>query len=217
MAHCSLVVVPALEIKSIFHTKVKWTNDDSNLRLIFFPFLQPGSTEIPDTFFIPETPLDGFVASNQMSKWNSCQPLSVHCTTGLLCTFNRANKHLVFVFLFLRDRPYLLYFDVIKCAASANAVSAGMNGLQCPTPQVELGWCRLTPPNCLMLNAVCTDISILNVEYSIIQNEAPLSVCCRCAWHNVPLVSLLWTLQNHHKRLSMKASACHPLTWPLSV
>lgn len=51
-------------------------------------------------------------------------------STGLLCGIG-PNE----------GRPYLLYFDVIQCAASVNVVSAGLNGLQCPTPQVCVEQC----------------------------------------------------------------------------
>uniref|UniRef100_A0A803SM23 Choline transporter-like protein n=1 Tax=Anolis carolinensis TaxID=28377 RepID=A0A803SM23_ANOCA len=35
-----------------------------------------------------------------------------------------------------RDKPFLLYFNLIKCATTVNILAAAMNGLQCPTTQV---------------------------------------------------------------------------------
>lgn len=36
-----------------------------------------------------------------------------------------------------RDRPNLLYFDVLKCAMSVNVMASVLNGFQCPTTQVH--------------------------------------------------------------------------------
>lgn len=52
---------------------------------VFF-FNQPGSTEIPDTSSMPETPLDGIAASDQISNWTSCQFLCIDYTISVLFT-----------------------------------------------------------------------------------------------------------------------------------
>lgn len=36
-----------------------------------------------------------------------------------------------------RDRPNLLYFDILKCATSVNVMASVLNGFQCPTTQVH--------------------------------------------------------------------------------
>lgn len=36
-----------------------------------------------------------------------------------------------------RDRPNLLYFDILKCAMSVNVMANVLNGFQCPTTQVH--------------------------------------------------------------------------------
>uniref|UniRef100_A0A8D2KV47 Choline transporter-like protein n=1 Tax=Varanus komodoensis TaxID=61221 RepID=A0A8D2KV47_VARKO len=40
-----------------------------------------------------------------------------------------------------RDKPFLLYFNIIKCATGLNLVAAAMNGLQCPTTQICVASC----------------------------------------------------------------------------
>lgn len=39
--------------------------------------------------------------------------------------------------LSLRGRANLFYFDILKCATSINVMASALNGLQCPTTQVE--------------------------------------------------------------------------------
>lgn len=39
--------------------------------------------------------------------------------------------------LSLRGRANLFYFDILKCATSLNVMASALNGLQCPTTQVE--------------------------------------------------------------------------------
>uniref|UniRef100_A0A8C8SJI8 Choline transporter-like protein n=1 Tax=Pelusios castaneus TaxID=367368 RepID=A0A8C8SJI8_9SAUR len=36
-----------------------------------------------------------------------------------------------------KDKPFVLYFDLLQCVTSVNILAAAMNGLQCPTPQVQ--------------------------------------------------------------------------------
>uniref|UniRef100_A0A672I149 Choline transporter-like protein n=1 Tax=Salarias fasciatus TaxID=181472 RepID=A0A672I149_SALFA len=36
-----------------------------------------------------------------------------------------------------KDRPYLFYFDILKCATSVNVIATALNGIQCPTTQVK--------------------------------------------------------------------------------
>nr|XP_060615515.1 choline transporter-like protein 4 [Anolis sagrei ordinatus] len=40
-----------------------------------------------------------------------------------------------------REKPFLLYFNLIKCATSVNILAAAMNGLQCPTAQICVSSC----------------------------------------------------------------------------
>lgn len=44
-----------------------------------------------------------------------------------------------------KDKPYVLYFDILSCAAAINIISIAENGLQCPTPQVCVSSCPLAP------------------------------------------------------------------------
>uniref|UniRef100_G1KKL2 Choline transporter-like protein n=1 Tax=Anolis carolinensis TaxID=28377 RepID=G1KKL2_ANOCA len=50
-----------------------------------------------------------------------------------------------------RDKPFLLYFNLIKCATTVNILAAAMNGLQCPTTQICVSSCTdkfwVVPPN----------------------------------------------------------------------
>ncbi|XP_032094883.1 choline transporter-like protein 4 [Thamnophis elegans] len=40
-----------------------------------------------------------------------------------------------------RDKPYLLYFNLMKCVVEANPLAIAMKGLQCPTPQICVANC----------------------------------------------------------------------------
>ncbi|XP_029976358.1 choline transporter-like protein 4 isoform X2 [Salarias fasciatus] len=40
-----------------------------------------------------------------------------------------------------KDRPYLFYFDILKCATSVNVIATALNGIQCPTTQVCVERC----------------------------------------------------------------------------
>ncbi|XP_076772837.1 choline transporter-like protein 4 isoform X2 [Arvicanthis niloticus] len=40
-----------------------------------------------------------------------------------------------------RDKPYVLYFNILSCAVAINVISIAENGLQCPTPQVCVSSC----------------------------------------------------------------------------
>ncbi|XP_042305039.1 choline transporter-like protein 4 [Sceloporus undulatus] len=40
-----------------------------------------------------------------------------------------------------RNKPFLLYFNIIKCATGLNVLAAAMNGLQCPTTQICVSSC----------------------------------------------------------------------------
>uniref|UniRef100_A0A3B4GMY8 Choline transporter-like protein n=1 Tax=Pundamilia nyererei TaxID=303518 RepID=A0A3B4GMY8_9CICH len=40
-----------------------------------------------------------------------------------------------------KDRPNLLYFDILKCATSVNVMASVLNGFQCPTTQVCVKEC----------------------------------------------------------------------------
>nr|XP_040044194.1 choline transporter-like protein 4 [Gasterosteus aculeatus aculeatus] len=40
-----------------------------------------------------------------------------------------------------KGRPNLFYFDIVKCATSANAMATALNGFQCPTTQVCVASC----------------------------------------------------------------------------
>ncbi|XP_039192564.1 choline transporter-like protein 4 [Crotalus tigris] len=40
-----------------------------------------------------------------------------------------------------RGKPYLLYFDLMKCVVEANPLAMAMKGLQCPTPQICVATC----------------------------------------------------------------------------
>ncbi|XP_018411328.1 PREDICTED: choline transporter-like protein 4 [Nanorana parkeri] len=51
-------------------------------------------------------------------------------STGFYCGFGE-NK----------DKPFVLYFDLLKCLGSVNVLAAAMNNLQCPTTQVCVAEC----------------------------------------------------------------------------
>ncbi|MEQ2235966.1 hypothetical protein ILYODFUR_007651 [Ilyodon furcidens] len=40
-----------------------------------------------------------------------------------------------------KDRPYLFYFDILKCASSINVIATALNGYQCPTTQICVEKC----------------------------------------------------------------------------
>ncbi|XP_034277341.1 choline transporter-like protein 4 [Pantherophis guttatus] len=40
-----------------------------------------------------------------------------------------------------RDKPYLLYFNLMKCVMEVNPLAIAMKGLQCPTPQICVSNC----------------------------------------------------------------------------
>lgn len=40
-----------------------------------------------------------------------------------------------------RNKPFVFYFNMIKCVSSINLMAAAMNGLQCPTPQICVSSC----------------------------------------------------------------------------
>ncbi|KAM4550667.1 choline transporter-like protein 4 [Fundulus diaphanus] len=40
-----------------------------------------------------------------------------------------------------KDRPNLLYFDILKCATSVNVMATSLNGFQCPTTQICVEKC----------------------------------------------------------------------------
>ncbi|XP_044124467.1 choline transporter-like protein 4 [Bufo gargarizans] len=40
-----------------------------------------------------------------------------------------------------KNKPYVLYFDLLKCITGVNILAAAMNGLQCPTTQVCVAEC----------------------------------------------------------------------------
>ncbi|XP_060126448.1 choline transporter-like protein 4 [Zootoca vivipara] len=40
-----------------------------------------------------------------------------------------------------RGKPFVFYFNIMQCATSFNLISAAMNGLQCPTPQICVPSC----------------------------------------------------------------------------
>uniref|UniRef100_A0A8C0JGL7 Choline transporter-like protein n=1 Tax=Canis lupus dingo TaxID=286419 RepID=A0A8C0JGL7_CANLU len=41
----------------------------------------------------------------------------------------------------VKDKPYLLYFNIFSCVLTANVITVAENGLQCPTPQVCVSSC----------------------------------------------------------------------------
>uniref|UniRef100_A0A8C5WYK7 Choline transporter-like protein n=1 Tax=Laticauda laticaudata TaxID=8630 RepID=A0A8C5WYK7_LATLA len=43
-----------------------------------------------------------------------------------------------------RDKPYLLYFNLMQCVVEANPLAIAMKGLQCPTPQICVSNCSST-------------------------------------------------------------------------
>ncbi|XP_060225042.1 choline transporter-like protein 4 [Meriones unguiculatus] len=40
-----------------------------------------------------------------------------------------------------KDKPYVLYFNILRCVVATNIISLAQNGLQCPTPQVCVSSC----------------------------------------------------------------------------
>lgn len=64
------------------------------------------------------------------NKWDL--PPVVLGSSGLgLCFFD------AHVCLSLRDKPSVMYFDILKCATGTNIMAAALQGLQCPTTQVQ--------------------------------------------------------------------------------
>ncbi|XP_061475437.1 choline transporter-like protein 4 [Rhineura floridana] len=52
------------------------------------------------------------------------------------------------------NKPFLFYFNIMKCATSVNILAAAMNGLQCPTTQICVSSCPdkfwVVPPQSLV-------------------------------------------------------------------
>uniref|UniRef100_A0A0P6JDY4 Choline transporter-like protein n=1 Tax=Heterocephalus glaber TaxID=10181 RepID=A0A0P6JDY4_HETGA len=44
-----------------------------------------------------------------------------------------------------RDKPYVLYFNILSCILGTNIISAVQGSLQCPTPQVCVASCPVAP------------------------------------------------------------------------
>jgi len=85
-------------------------------------------------FFIPETQLDGSVALGQISNLTS---VSYFLYVLDMIDIPLTDKTLSFCLPSLRDKPNVLYFDILKCATSINIMATALNGLQCPTTQVD--------------------------------------------------------------------------------
>lgn len=83
--------------------------------------------------FIHETRQDGSVASDQTST----QPFFFLLDLNLFRSRRFVGAHTFLCVFFLRDKPNLFYFDMIKCAASVNIMATALNGFQCPTTQVR--------------------------------------------------------------------------------
>uniref|UniRef100_A0A7N6BWS9 Choline transporter-like protein n=1 Tax=Anabas testudineus TaxID=64144 RepID=A0A7N6BWS9_ANATE len=61
-----------------------------------------------------------------------------------------------------KDQPNLFYMNILKCATSVNVMASALNGLQCPTTQVE------NPARFYMLGRCLPDLSSLGNIPSII-------------------------------------------------
>lgn len=48
------------------------------------------------------------------------------------------DSHSVCLCVCFRDKPNVMYFDIIKCVTGTNIMAAALQGLQCPTTQVCL-------------------------------------------------------------------------------
>lgn len=95
-------------------------------------FSQLGSMETPDMFFIHETRLAFSVALEKTCNFSTC-----FCNSY---SFDWGTLTVCFYLPFVRDRPNLFYFNFLKCATTFNVMAASLNGLQCPTTQVERTW-----------------------------------------------------------------------------
>lgn len=82
-------------------------------------------------FFIQETRLGGSVGSDQTSNRISFFAFLYNVYIYIVY------RVLSFCFLPLRDNPNLFYMNILKCATSINVMASALNGLQCPTTQVE--------------------------------------------------------------------------------
>jgi len=92
-------------------------------------FLQPGCTETLDTCCIPETPRECSAGSDRTSELRRL--LFSRSQTSVCLQWFDAH-----VRLSLRDKPSVMYFDILKCATATNIMAAALQGLQCPTTQV---------------------------------------------------------------------------------
>ncbi|XP_026145404.1 choline transporter-like protein 4 isoform X3 [Carassius auratus] len=79
-------------------------------------------------------------------------------STGMFCGMGQ-NK----------DRPSILYFDILKCATATNIMAAALQGLQCPTTQVCVKTCPsqfwILPPSADLSGAKPADF--FNQEYCV--------------------------------------------------
>lgn len=70
-----------------------------------------------------------------------------------------------------RDRPNLLYFDILKCAVSVNVMASVLNGFQCPTTQVHTAAAVF----CSCSNSLISSLCCLNIPIF----SSPIGVCER--------------------------------------
>uniref|UniRef100_A0A8C5H575 Choline transporter-like protein n=1 Tax=Gouania willdenowi TaxID=441366 RepID=A0A8C5H575_GOUWI len=70
-----------------------------------------------------------------------------------------------------KDRPNLLYFDLLKCATAFNVMANVLNGIQCPTKQVHISCCTDFPVAVLLayMKSVCIYGSVGVHVFSILR------------------------------------------------
>ncbi|XP_043938071.1 choline transporter-like protein 4 [Protopterus annectens] len=81
-----------------------------------------------------------------------------------------------------QDKPFVLYFDIMKCINVPNSMAAALNGLQCPTTQICVAQC----PTAYKEWITCTSRTCLDQNFcvpSINLNTTTLVLADICSKH----------------------------------
>uniref|UniRef100_W5LVJ3 Choline transporter-like protein n=1 Tax=Lepisosteus oculatus TaxID=7918 RepID=W5LVJ3_LEPOC len=98
-----------------------------------------------------------------------------------------------------KDKPSVLYFNILKCATSTNIMAAALNGLQCPTTQICVATCPndfwivppqgyMQPPKSVFQQQYCVpsfNLATTNMSTSDVINKE------LCAYFYTPSSSVL--------------------------
>lgn len=107
------------------------------------------------------------------------------------------------------DKPFVLYFDILKCITGTNIMAAALNGLQCPTTQVCVSqcptsykeWITCRTASCFDQNLCVPSINLTTTNASvqtILQREyCPMYTIPSAPFLNRCFINLNITLPNN--------------------